>query len=179
MGTGTGCYQRHAPESIWPKKKPAYGIIDAQSVKTQYDSDERGIDGGKKVKGHKRHIIVDVMGHLLHVKVHAANLSDTKSACSVLEHCSEKHPSIEAYSGDAGYRGTAVTFVDQTLNMTLHISEKIQDGWAVLPKRWVVERTFAWLNNFRRLSKDFEVLTATAENMVRIAMLKLTLAKCV
>ena len=161
------------------KSNPSYGIIDAQSVKTQYASEDRGIDGGKKVKGHKRHIIVDVLGNLLHVSVHAANQSDTKSACSVFERCLEKYPSIQAFSGDAGYRGTAVKFVDEILNMTLHISMKIKDTWAVLPKRWVVERTFAWLNNFRRLAKDFEILTATAENMVRIAMLKLTVAKCV
>ena len=64
-------------------------------------------------------------------------------------------------------------------NMELHISQRIKDEWAILPKRWVVERTFAWLNNFRRLSKDFEILPATAENMIRIAMIKLTLAKCV
>jgi putative transposase len=158
---------------------PSYAIIDAQSVKTQYASEERGIDGGKKVKGHKRHIVVDIMGCLLHVLVHAANLSDTKSACGVLERAKEKHPSIKAFSGDAGYRGTAVNFVDQDLNMELHISERIKDEWAILPKRWVVERTFAWLNNFRRLSKDFEILPATAENMIRIAMIKLTLAKCV
>ena len=157
---------------------PSYGIIDAQSVKTQYASEERGIDGGKKVKGHKRHIIVDVLGNLLHVQVHAANISDTKAACELFERTSEKYPSIDAYSGDAGYRGTAVTFVKETLNMPLHISMKIKDGWAVLPKRWVVERTFAWLNNFRRLAKDFEILPATSENMIRIAMIKLTVAKC-
>jgi putative transposase len=69
--------------------------------------------------------------------------------------------------------------VKEALNMTLHISMKIKDGWAVLPKRWVVERTFAWLNNFRRLAKDFEILPATSENMIRIAMIKLTVAKCV
>ena len=63
--------------------------------------------------------------------------------------------------------------------MELHISERITDEWAILPKRWIVERTFAWLNNFRRLSKDFEILPATAENMIRIPMIKLTLAKCV
>ena len=77
------------------------------------------------------------------------------------------------------YSGTAVAFVEQTLGLQLHIPKKIKDGWAVLPKRWIVERTFAWLNNFRRLSKDFEILTGTAENMARIAMIKITLAKCV
>ena len=71
---------------------PSYGIIDAQSVKTQYAREERGIDGGKKVKGHKRHIVVDIVGNLLHVKVHAANMSDTKSACIVLEGVIDKYP---------------------------------------------------------------------------------------
>jgi putative transposase len=161
------------------KASPSYGIIDAQSVKTQYASEERGIDGGKKVKGHKRHIVVDIVGNLLHVSVHAANLSDTKSAGEVMVRTKEKYASIDAFSGDAAYRGTAVAFANEKLNMTLHISEKIKDTWAVLPKRWVVERTFAWLNNFRRLAKDFEILTATSENIIRIAMIKLTLAKCV
>ena len=106
--------------------RPSYGIIDAQSVKTQYASEERGIDGGKKVKGHKRHIVVDFLGNLLYVKVHAANLSDTKSACEVLEGVADKYSSLKAFSGDAGYRGTAVDFTSQKLNMTLHISEKIE-----------------------------------------------------
>jgi putative transposase len=157
---------------------PSYGIIDAQSVKTQYASEERGIDGGKKVKGHKRHIVVDILGNLLQVKVHAANLSDTKSAGDVLEGAVDKYPSLKAFSGDAGYRGSAVEFTSTKLGMTLHISEKIEGKWAVLPKRWVVERTFSWLGHFRRLAKDFEILPATAENMIRIAMLKITLAKC-
>jgi putative transposase len=158
---------------------PTYGIIDAQSVKTQYGSEERGIDGGKKVKGRKRHIVVDILGNLLHVKVHAANLNDTKSAREVLAGTVDKSPSIQAFSGDAGYRGTAVEYACQELNLTLHISEKIEGKWAVLPKRWVVERTFSWLGHFRRLAKDFEILPATEENMVRIAMLKITLAKCI
>jgi putative transposase len=148
-------------------------------VKTQYASEERGIDGGKKVKGHKRHIVVDLLGNLLLVKVHAANLSDTKSACGVLEDVVNKYPSLKAFSGDAGYRGTAVDFAANGLGRALHISEKIEGKWAVLPKRWVVERTFSWLGNFRRLSKDFEILPGTAENMIRIAMMKITLAKCV
>lgn len=91
----------------------------------------------------------------------------------------DNYPSLKAFSGDAGYRGTAVDYAKEKLNMTLHISEKIKGEFAVLPKRWVVERTFAWLGKFRRLARDYEILTASAENMVRIAMLKITLAKCV
>jgi putative transposase len=90
-----------------------------------------------------------------------------------------KYPSLKAFSGDVGYRDTAVDFAASGLGLALHISEKIEGKWAVLPKRWVVERTFSWPGNFRRLSKDFEILPATAENMIRIAMMKITLAKCV
>lgn len=157
---------------------PSYGIFDSQSVKTVYASEERGIDGNKKIKGRKRHIVVDSLGHLLHVIVHPANDSDTKAACVVLEETAEKYPSIEAFSGDAGYKGTAVDFVNETLNLTLHISEKLSEGFTVLKKRWIVERTFAWLGTFRRLFKDVEILTDTAEAMIQIAMLKLTMAKC-
>ena len=170
---------RRYRRQVGKKAEPSYGIIDAQSVKTQYAGEERGIDGGKRVKGRKRHILVDILGCLLHVSVHAANQSDTTSAWLVFERGVEKYPSIRAFSGDAGYRGTAVKFAKESLGLELHISKKIQDGWAVLPKRWVVERTFAWMGNFRRLAKDFEILPSTSENMVRIAMLKRVLVKCV
>ncbi len=91
----------------------------------------------------------------------------------------DKYPSIKAFSGDAGYRGTAVEYAKNELGRPLHISEKIEGKWAVRPKRWGVERTFSWLGHFRRLAKDFDVLPVTEENMVRIAMLKIALAKCV
>jgi putative transposase len=146
-------------------------------VKTIYGSQERGIDGGKKVKGRKRHIIVDTLGNLLHVEVHAANEHDSKAGIRVFERVAEKYRGIKAFSGDAGYRGTSVNYVDDVLKRKLNISTKIKDTFAVLPVRWIVERTFAWMGNFRRLSKDVEILTGTAENMVRIAMLRLTLAK--
>lgn len=158
-----------------------YGIIDSQSIKTQYDSEQRGIDGNKKVKGHKRHIVVDILGNLLHVKVHAANIPDTIAAGQILKDTVQIYPTIKAFSGDLGYRGTAVNFVSEELQLTLHISEKpvTQPGqFKVIPKRWIVERTIAWLGHFRRLAKDFEILVTTAENMIRIAMLKLTVAKC-
>ena len=133
---------------------------------------------GKKIKGRKRHIIVDILGNLLHVKVHAANIHDTKASIAVFDAIQKKHPSIKSYSADEGYRGTAVEYVDQEMKLKLHISKKIKDTFAVLPKRWIVERTFAWLGNFRRLAKDFEILTERAENMIRIAMIKITLAVC-
>lgn len=130
----------------------------------------------KKIKGRKRHIVVDILGNLLHVKVHAANIHDTKAGCDVLDVASKKYPSLQAFSADAGYCGTAVDYVDNELGLTMHISKRITDTFAILPKRWIVERTFAWLGNFRRLAKDFEILTERAENLVRIAMMKITLA---
>ena len=133
---------------------------------------------GKKVKGRKRHIAVDILGNLLHVKVHAANIHDTISGCNIFEKTLDKLPSIQAFSADAGYRGTSVNYVQDTLKLIIHISKKIKDIFAILPKRWIVERTFAWINNFRRASKDFEILTSSAENIVRIAMIKVTLKKC-
>ena len=130
----------------------------------------------KKIKGRKRHIVVDTLGHLLHVKVHAANIHDTKAAGDVFNAVSKKYPSIKAYSGDAGYRGTAVDHVDNKMRLKLYISARITDKFALLPKRWIVERTFAWLGNFRRLAKDFEILIERAENLIRIAMIKITLS---
>ncbi len=97
----------------------------------------------------------------------------------MLQRTAEKYSSLQAFCGDAGYRGTAVTFVEQTLGLILHSVTKLGQGFTVLPKRWIVERTLAWLGGFRRLAKDFEIVTATAESMIRIAMLKITLDKCV
>jgi len=131
----------------------------------------------KKVKGRKRHIAVDILGNLLHVKVHAANIHDTKAGCGIFEKLVEKFPSLKAFSADAGYRGTSVEYVQDNLGLELHISKKIKDVFAILPKRWIVERTLAWINNFRRASKDFEILTLTAENIVRIAMIRVSLKK--
>ena len=148
-------------------------------MKTVLPSTQRGFDGGKKTKGRKRHIVVDTLGNLIQIIVHAANIHDTKGGGNVLQAAAAKCPTLKAFSGDAGYCGTAVEFVDNTLGLKLHISKKIKDTFAILPMRWVVERTFSWLGHYRRLSKDYEILTLTAENMVRIAMLRIMVAKCV
>ncbi len=179
MGGRTGLAERGAPKKNGRRATPSYGIVDSQSVKTTYASEGRGYDGNKKTKGRKRHVVVDTLGNLVQVLVHAANEHDSKAGCDVLKAAAEKHATLEAFSGDAGYRGTAVEFVETALGLKLHISQKIKDAFAVLPTRWVVERTFAWLGNYRRLAKDFEILTRSAENMVRIAMIQVTLAKCV
>ena len=125
--------------------------------------------GGKKVKGPKRHIVTDTNGHLLHVKVHAANIHDTVSGCQVFKEALKKYPSLKGVCADAGYRKTMEEFVQKILKKTIEISERITPGWTVLAKRWVVERTFAWLNHFRRLSKDYKIAVQSAQNIIMIA----------
>ena len=124
----------------------------------------------KKVKGRKRHIAVDVLGNLLSIKVHAANIHDTVSGSAVLAKAKKKYHSIKGCCGDAGYRKTfeieAAKIVD-----VVDIVERNQKGWLVLPKRWLVERTISWLNHSRRLSKDFEISVSSAENMIIISHL--------
>ncbi len=125
--------------------------------------------GGKKIKGRKRHIVTDTQGHLLHIKVHAANTHDTVAGCDVFEEALQKYPSLKGVCADAGYRKTMEEFVKERLNKTIRISKRISPGWSILFQRWVVERTFAWFNPFRRLAKDFEITTKSQENNVMIA----------
>jgi putative transposase len=134
---------------------------------------------GKKIKGRKRHIVTDTQGHLLHVKVHAANIHDTVAGCDVFKEVLEKYPTLQGVCADAGYRKTMEDFVKNVCNKTIEISTKITQGWAIIAKRWVVERTFAWLNHFRRLSKDYEITTTSAENNVIIAHVMLLLRRLV
>ena len=125
----------------------------------------------KKVKGRKRHIVTDTMGHLLKAKVHAANIHDTVSGGDVFKCALEKYPTIKGCCADAGYRKTFEGIV-MSLGKTVKISEKIKPKeWAVLPQRWVVERTLSCLNHSRRLSKDFEISVSSEENMIMISLL--------
>jgi putative transposase len=109
------------------------------------------------------------MGNLLHVRVHAANIHDTVSGSDVFKGALSRYPSIKGCCADAGYRKTFESAA-LSLGKSVKISERIKPkGWSILPQRWVVERTFSWLNNSRRLSKDYEILTVSEENMVRIS----------
>ena len=148
---------------------PTYGIIDSRSVKTIYASEKRGIDGGKKVKGRKHHIVTHVMGNLLSIVVHAANTHDTIAGIEPACKAYLWYPSITAFCGDGGYRRTFVAEVKELLGLRVDISERITPKFTILPKRWVVERTFAWMGHSRRLSKDYEIATCSAEDMVKIS----------
>lgn len=121
------------------------------------------------MKGRKRHIVTDTQGHILQVTVHAANTHDTVAGCKVFEKAVQKYPSLLGVCADSGYRKTMEIFVINVLKKSIEISKRIVKKWSLLPKRWVVERTFSWLNNFRRLSKDYEITTSSAENYVIIA----------
>ena len=110
------------------------------------------------------------MGNLLSIVVHAANIHDTKSGILVAQKACEKYPSIQAFCTDAGYRGTFIAEVQQQLQRRVDISEKIKPHeWEKLPWRWIVERTFGWMNAARRLAKEFEILVSIEEAMIRIA----------
>lgn len=165
---------------------PSAAIIDSQSVKnTSFSTKEVGVDGGKRVKGRKRHLVTDTLGNLLAVKVHSANLHDSKSAKLVLSKIIENRvdfPRLKRIFADKGYRGSLLSWTKKNLKCQLEIvktySKLANNGkMMVSPKRWVVERSFAWLNHYRRLSKDFERLTENSECFIKIAFIRLFIKK--
>ena len=158
---------------------PSAAIIDSQSVKTTEQGGERGYDAGKKVNGRKRHIIVDTLGLLLAVVVHAASIQDRDGAKKVMKKLKGKFPRLQCIFADGGYAGTLVEWVEKFGGWLLDIVKRPanQKGFVVLRRRWVVERTFAWLGRSRRLSKDYERLPVTSEALIEIAMIHLMLKR--
>jgi len=135
----------------------------------------RGYDGGKRIRGRKRHIVVDVLGLLLVVIVHSAGIQDRDGAKEVLRTLVTRFPGLELIWADGGYAGKLVTWVATVLQRALVIVKRPRhsQGFQVVQWRWIVERTFGWLNRSRRLSKDFEALPETTEAWIRIAMIHL------
>ena len=149
------------------------GAVDSQSVKTTEEgARERGFDAGKKINGRKRHILVDTLGLLLAVKVHAADIQDRDGCKLLFESCRERLPRLFLVWADGGYRGKLIEWVAITCWWVLEIVKRNDDvkGFKLLPHRWVVERTFAWLGKNRRLSKDYERFCETSEAWIYLAM---------
>ncbi len=153
-------------------------ILDSQSIKTSEGGESCGFDAGKKITGRKRHSLVDTLGLLVKVLVTSGDVQDRDGAKLLLEDLAEHKELIKHLKliwADGGYRGTLVTWVEEVFGWKLEIIEKPegQVGFQVLPRRWVVERTFAWLVRQRRLARDYERLPETSEAFIYIAMIRL------
>ena len=135
----------------------------------------RGFDAGKKVKGRKRHLVVDTLGLIHGLAVHPADAQDRDGARLVLEPLVGALPRMERLWADGGYAGRLVEWVAEHTGWEREIVKRPAEatGFVVLPKRWIVERTFAWLGKCRRLSKDYEHSIASSEALIRLAMIGL------
>ena len=159
--------------------EPSAGIIDAQVVKgaDTVPAASRGYDAGKKTNGRKRHVIVDTLGLLLVVVVTAACVQDRDGARPTLKGLKVKLPSVRHIFADGGYSGQLVALAKSAWQLVIEVVKKPagQKGFSILPRRWVVERTFSWLFRWRRLRSDYERLPETHEAFVKWAMISLML----
>ena len=171
--------------------QPTAAIIDSQSVKTTMVGGPRGDDGGKKGNGRKRHLLVDTQGLIIRAVVHPADILDRHGAKLLPAPRQDRLPRLQHIWADSAYRGQVRAWIEATVGCTVEIvkhwwtgvrwvwvgpgqeSPMIPRGFQVLPRRWVVERTFAWLVMYRRLAKDDEELPATSEALIYLAMSRL------
>ena len=162
------------------KRHASAAIIDSQSVKGTETSDERGYDAGKKVNGRKRHIVVDTLGLLLQVMVLPANVQDRDGARKLLSSFFAQSPRrrVKHIWADGGYAGALLDWSRKCWRCAIQIVKRSElHAFKVLPRRWVVERTFGWMGRYRRLNRDYERQAKTGETMVYLSMIRLMLAR--